>query len=186
MARVRMLSISPAWLATMVAQNFVRALLDMHLDKALAFIIGPPAIDIANRKVEGLNGNTLLLCFLFVEAHMRDFRIGVGTPGDDEIAGFFVRPREERILQHNARHGVGGVGKLILGGDIAGGIDMRVGGAQAVIDLDPFFVILYTRRFQIQCFQIGRAPGRHQNLIDCNGFCLSVQFKDHRLTGVTF
>src|SRR5262249_56687043 len=79
-------------------------------------------VDLSERYGEGGDVVPALACLRLRPADVRDLGVGVGTPRDDERTR---RPpaEEERVLDGNARHGVGRVGELVGGADVARGVD---------------------------------------------------------------
>jgi hypothetical protein len=90
----------------------VLALPDVHLEEAFGSPVehGPVALRLLDRV--GVDRHALRLGVLRVEADVGDFRVGVGAPGNRQRAGTLA-PEEERVLDDDARHGVGGVGELV-------------------------------------------------------------------------
>jgi hypothetical protein len=71
-------------------------------------------------------------------------------------------PEEERVLDDDRGMRVGEVRELEEGSDVAGGEDPRVGGAQALVDLDPGLVVGDARRFEAEVLDVGRAADGDQ------------------------
>ena len=77
-----------------------------------------------------------------------------------------LTPHEEGIGDQDAGQGVGGVGELVGEADVAGGVDVGVGGLQGVADRHAAPVILDAGRFQPQPLDIGRAAHADQDGVD--------------------
>ena len=156
------------------AENLVAALLDVNLDEALVVAVGAAAVGLADGLDEGVDLDALFLRARRVEAHVRDLRIGVGGPGDDEVGRLAVGDGEECVLQHDAGGGVGGVGELVLERDVAGGVDVGVGGLQLVVDGDAFGVGFDARGVQVQAVDVGRATDGEEDVVHLDGALFAV------------
>ena len=76
---------------------------------------------------------------------------------------------EQRVANHNAGHGVGGVGEPLGRTDIARGIDPAIGRPQEVIDQHPLVQIARdSRLLQPQPLDVRYSPRRNQDLIAVN------------------
>src|SRR5581483_313627 len=73
--------------------------------------------------------------FVGGQSHVRQLRLRVGAPGNDK-RGRLLAAQEERVLNHQSRHGVRGMRKLVSRADVAGGKDAAVGCSQMIIDFD--------------------------------------------------
>ena len=71
-----------------------------------------------------------------LHADMRDLRIAVGAPGNGELALPPLFPRQ-RIVHGEAGRGLRDVGKFLRRAHVAGGVDIGIRRAQAIIDSDP-------------------------------------------------
>ena len=94
---------------------------------------------------------------------MGDFRVGVGAPRNDQSTGPFLRAGEEGVLNHGSRGGVCGVGEFEWQANVAGCVDLRVGGPKEIVLSDAATVVLDARRFEIETLDVGlcgqRQPG---------------------------
>ena len=66
---------------------------------------------------------------------MGDLRVGVGAPRNRQGAQTLAA-EEQRVLDHDARRGVGGMRELVFQADVAGRVDARIGGLQEIVDPD--------------------------------------------------
>src|SRR5260370_2327421 len=92
---------------------------DDHLDKPFGLAVEYSSVHISQFLPEGAEPDPALCCFVVVEADVSDLRVGVGTPGNGQGAGF-CPPFEQGLLDVDAPHGVGGLPALETRADLAG------------------------------------------------------------------
>ncbi len=107
------------------SENLVGAFLDVDFDEPLFLSVSDGAIHVFHRHTKGIDLNPPFLRVLFIHAHMRDLRVGVGAPWDRERAEFLTA-KEQRVLNDNTRGGVGGMGELVVHANIARRVDAGV------------------------------------------------------------
>ena len=101
-----------------------------------------------------------------VHPHVRHLGIGVGAPRHHE-RGELLRAREQRVLHHDLRRGVGRVGELPLHADVAGGVDARVAGLEIVVHVHAAArVVAHAHRLEVEPLDVGRAADAEQQLVD--------------------
>jgi hypothetical protein len=139
---------------------------DEHLDEALVLAVQDGSVHGSQFLREGPERDATLPSLMLVEADVGDLRVGVGTPGDGQGAGPGA-PLEQGVLQHDARHGISGVRELETRADITGGVDVRVGGLQPVVDGNPVpLVMAHADLVEIEAPHVGHPAGADQDLID--------------------
>ena len=148
------------------AEYPVRPLLDVDLHEAHFLVVGDRAVHVVHRDGEGLHRDVPLARLPHIKPDMSDCRIGVGAPRNRQCTQTLTA-EEQRILNHDARRRVGGMGELVLQAGIAGGIDAPVAAAQEIIDPDAGdSVEIDARGFQIQAVDIRYPACADQNGID--------------------
>ena len=119
-------------------------------------------------------------------ADMGQFGIGVRDPGQ-RLQTHPGRQPQQGVADDDAGMVVGEVGELEAAGAIADGEDAAVRAAQAGIDRDAAPVVGDGGRLQPQAFDVGPAPGRHQQMgaLDAGGSALLLEgdFDAARLAG---
>ncbi len=99
-------------------------------------------------------------------AHMCHFRRGVGTPRDNQRVRLLC-PEEKGVLDGYARGCLGGVGKLVLIGDIADGVDPPVTALEVTVDRDACpFIVGNPRSLETDPRDIRSAADGKQKVID--------------------
>ena len=94
----------------------------------------------------------------------------------------FLRPQEQRVLDHDARRGVGHVGVLALRGHVARGVDAPVGGLQAVVTCTPVLAVVGDAgRLEVQPLDVGHPPDPRQDLVHRHRRFLVVVDQAHAL-----
>jgi len=113
---------------------------------------------------------------MFVHADVGDFRICVSAPRHREGTGFLAT-KKQGILNHDAGGKIGGMGELPGQASIAGSVNVRIGGLEAIVHQEAFArIILHARSLQIEPFDVRRAASPGQNLIHYEPFLFSVRF----------
>ena len=164
-------------------QYRVRTFLDVDLDKPCVLTIQNGTVHVFKRLNECFDFQSFLLGFLIIQSHVGDFRIGIGAPGDGKCA-YVGAPFEERVADYDAGHSVRGVSELEPAAYVAGRVDARISGLQAIVDFDALSVIVFhANRLQAQALHIGRAPHAHQDLVELYRFDLALAFVLHHLAG---
>jgi len=83
-----------------------------------------------------------------------DRRIGVGAPRNGQRAQA-PATEEQRVLNHDARRGVGGVREFMLQAGVTGGVNSRIAGLQEIVDPDARGrVAVNTRSFQVESLDV--------------------------------
>ena len=77
----------------------------------------------------------------FVEANVRDFRVGVSAPGHREGAGFLAA-KEQSVLNHDAGGKIGSMGEFQGHANIAGSVNARIAGLEAIVHQDAFAPVI--------------------------------------------
>ena len=148
------------------AENPVRSLLDVDLHEAHLLVVGDRTIDVVHRDGEGLHRNVPLARLPHIEADVSDLRVGISAPGNRQRAQPLATG-EERVLNRDARRGVGGIVELVLQAGVAGGIDARIAGPQEIIDVDAVAaVVVDAGSLQIQTVDIRHTAGAGEDGID--------------------
>src|SRR5207248_708051 len=98
-------------------------------------IIGPSAVELAKLGPIAIERSAGLLQLATRRTYVRNFRLSVGTPGNEEPIR--TRTAHEQCVAHDdARMRVSRVGELQLRAHVTGRIDVRMGGAQACVRRD--------------------------------------------------
>ena len=118
------------------AQDLIFTRHSQHLNYTMGLVIGNGAIQIFDAICRHFIRDILGFCFLFIDSHARDLRVGKRRPGDHRVIHLeFFEASEQGI--DSAKPGLmrGDMGVLIGAGDIAAGINIWESGLQIFIDL---------------------------------------------------
>ena len=137
----------------------------MNSTEAAEIAIENRSVDIAQRLRDRADVVTRRFRIFFIKSHMSNFRVGVGTPRNHQIADFSTR-EEQRIGDDDARHGIGGVGEFVSGTHIARSINSWIAGAKPLVDGHPLRGVTHSRFVKSQPFQVRLSPPTDENLID--------------------
>src|SRR5215831_5973347 len=117
------------------AENTTGSPFSVDTGESVLIAIQHSAIHFLKRHHQGGQIQPPLSGLFFVKADVGYFRIGIGTPRNDQSARFLTT-EEERVLQHHARRGISDMGELVRRADIAGRVNASIRGAQLIVNLD--------------------------------------------------
>ena len=144
--------------------NVIGALAHVHPHKALVFAIEDGAVDLRERLGKRVDRDTLRGGFGGGETDVRDFRRGVGGPRNRE-RGRAAAALEEGVLNHEARHEIGGVGELVARADVATGEDRRVVRLEAFVHGHALGAERDAGRFEAEIFDVRGAADGDEELV---------------------
>ena len=116
--------------------------LGSHADprEPLRIAFNNDAINAFHGEFMGFCGNSPTLGLGFVKPHARHFWNGISGPGNLEMAKT-IASEEKCVLDHDARHRVGGMGELEASRNISGGVNTTVGCTQMIVNVYAFSFI---------------------------------------------
>src|SRR5262249_49806646 len=138
------------------AEYFVSPFPDVDLDKTLLLTVQDSAIHLLEVAHVSIDGYAMLAGFVFREANVRNFWIGVGAPGHVQRA-HLLPTEEQRILNYNAGGKIRGMGEFPSQANVPDSVDARVGGLKVIVDLNALAIGLNVGSLQVQPLDIGRA-----------------------------
>ena len=153
------------------AHDDVGPFLDVHAGKAVILSIQNSPVDFVESKRKRIHLDTLVLGLGFIQPDVRDFRIRIGCPGDNERIRVGVPQskgmREQSVLNDDLGHGVRGVSEFKRKADVSGRIDVGIGRLQSIVHLHAGpGIILHSGRFESESLHVGGASHADQYLID--------------------
>jgi len=147
------------------ADNAIRPFLDKYFYKTFGFTIHDGAIYFIQRDLVCVYRNVLGMSIFLIKANMGDFRIGIRTPGQGQMAETFSA-KKQGVLYRNTSCGIGCMCELPVHTDIPCGIYVWVCRTQEIIHLNAFRGIKsYSCILKGKVLDIGPASGSHQNFI---------------------
>src|SRR5439155_2883483 len=136
------------------AQDASAAALEMEAREPLRPTLEHGAVDLLEGHREGGDVVAPLAGLRLRPADVRDLRLGVRAPRDDDRA-HRLPAEEERLPEHAASPGVGRVGELVAGADVPRGVDAGVRGAEAIVDDQPRPLVAHTRGLEAESLDVG-------------------------------
>jgi hypothetical protein len=160
----------------------IRAPPHVDLDEAFFLAVDHGAVHLGERSHEGVDRDPLGDRVAFVESDVGHFRIRVGAPRHGQ-RGDALASEEQRVLDHDSRREIGRMGELRLEADVAGREDPRIGRSQVVVDDDAMFCVERDAHgVQTETFDIGRAAGSDQDLVDREPVFTAIDREVERLS----
>src|SRR5687768_1308057 len=142
------------------------AFLVVYAHEPVRLIVDDGAIDLRQGDRDGVQPFGRLRDVGFRHADVCDFRIGVRDPRNDEGARLPAAV-EQRVLNDDARHGIGGVRELERGADVTGRVHPWVRRLETVVDLHALRGGGYAGRVESQAVDVRRAAGGDEYRITC-------------------
>ncbi len=140
-----------------------RARIGHNLDDALGLAFGLRAVVLGEMPAQDVDLHVLVARFVFGQADMGEFGVGVGNPGNGAVIGACGHTKQ-RIPDDDAGMIARDMRELETACDVADGEDSPVGGAEPVVELQTALGIFDAGLLQIEPLDIGAAAGRNKDM----------------------
>ena len=154
------------------AQDPIRTALHEDASESGVLAVEYRPVHLGERLGERLDRDVLRMRVGLVHSDVRDLRLGVRAPGDDQAVGRPApqseRMRKKGVLDEDLRHRVGGMGELEGEADVARGVDARVARAKVAVHRDAGPVVRDAGGAETEALDIGGATGADEDGVDGN------------------
>src|SRR3989441_894821 len=131
------------------SEDFIVPFPDVEFHKTIFLTVQNRAVHLLELAHVGVHFHAALAGVTFIETDVSDFRVGVSAPGHREST-CLLAAKEQGILNYDPGGKIGGMGEFPGQANIAGTINVRIAGLEAIVHQDAFApVILYSHGLQI-------------------------------------
>src|SRR5882724_6598521 len=149
---------------------------DVEFHKTIFLTVQNRAVHLLELADVGVHFNAALAGVTFMETDVSNFRVGVSAPGHREST-CLLAAKEQGILNYEPGGKIGGMGEFPGQANIAGTINVRIAGLEAIVHQDAFaLVILYACSLQVEPLEVRRTAGPRQNFVHGERLLFSLCF----------
>ena len=147
-------------------ENTIRPRFQMNANKSTRLSLQNCAIHFRKGDCQCGNGDSIFSGFIGTDTHMSHFGRGVGTPRDDELAGF-TSSKKQGISQNQSGHEIRMVSKLPCRANVPSCVNIFQTSLQSIIHLDPIFGIeVHPDLLEPHVSDVRLSPRANQHLFD--------------------